>query len=273
MPVADLPRVQRRRRRARRLGRGDVDRHGVRARRARARRRRGCPTRLRVFLLTLVVVDDLVALLVIAVAYTEHLSFVALAIALALFGVLAGAALAPRRGAAPAYVVLGVGDLARDASSRASTRSIAGLAIGLATTAYPPARADLERGDRAAPARSASSRRRSSPARPGSGWRPRSRPTSACRRCCHPWTSYVIVPLFALANAGITSTASLLRDARHARRSRSASSSATSSASRSGSSARPGSPTRSAGRLRPPVGWPRSPAAARSPASGSRSRC
>jgi Na+/H+ antiporter NhaA len=41
--------------------------------------------RLRVFLLTLAVVDDLGALLVIAFAYTEHVSLVALAAALALF--------------------------------------------------------------------------------------------------------------------------------------------------------------------------------------------
>src|SRR5579872_6306076 len=45
-------------------------------------------TRLRVFLLTLSVVDDLCALGVIAVVYTAHVSFVALAIAVGLFGVL-----------------------------------------------------------------------------------------------------------------------------------------------------------------------------------------
>ena len=60
VPVADLPGVQRRRRRRARLGRGDVDRHRVRARRcSRWSAPRG-PTRLRVFLLTLAVVDDLV---------------------------------------------------------------------------------------------------------------------------------------------------------------------------------------------------------------------
>src|ERR1700689_1211798 len=47
-------------------------------------------TRLRVFLLTLAVVDDLGALLVIATAYTTHVSPLALAIALGLFAVLVG---------------------------------------------------------------------------------------------------------------------------------------------------------------------------------------
>ena len=75
----DLPGVQRRRPRRARLGRGDVDRHGVRARGARPGRLGG--TRLHVFLLTLAVVDDLVALLVIATAYTNHVSFVPLAVA------------------------------------------------------------------------------------------------------------------------------------------------------------------------------------------------
>ncbi|MGH9262040.1 MAG: Na+/H+ antiporter NhaA, partial [Acidimicrobiales bacterium] len=45
----------------------------------------GATPRVRTFLLTLVIVDDIVALLVIALAYTEDLSFTALAVAVALF--------------------------------------------------------------------------------------------------------------------------------------------------------------------------------------------
>ena len=72
VPVADLPGVN--------AGGGAAHGWGIamstdtalRARRAGAGRRRGCPTRLRVFLLTVVVVDDLVALVVIAIVYTDH---------------------------------------------------------------------------------------------------------------------------------------------------------------------------------------------------------
>src|SRR6201993_3163402 len=52
-------------------------------------------TRIRVFLLTLAVADDLMALVVIATVYTTHVSVLALGIAVALFGVLVGLRYAP----------------------------------------------------------------------------------------------------------------------------------------------------------------------------------
>src|SRR3954469_7761376 len=52
-------------------------------------------TRLRVAMLTIAVFDDLVALTVIAVFYTEHVSSTPLAIAVALFGVLLALRWAP----------------------------------------------------------------------------------------------------------------------------------------------------------------------------------
>ena len=57
-------------------------------------------TRLRVFLLSFAIVDDLVALVVIATVYTKHVSMTALLVAIALFGAAARAALRPRSGAA-----------------------------------------------------------------------------------------------------------------------------------------------------------------------------
>jgi len=64
-------------------------------------------------------------------------------------------------------------------------------------------------------------------------------PNERLQHGLHPWTSYVIVPLFALANAGVHVTGRCC-ETPPARRSRSASSWATSSASRWASRARRG---------------------------------
>ena len=91
----------------------------------------------------------------------------------------------------------------------ASIRSIVGVLVGLLAFAYRP-RAWTSSARAISSGSSASSRRRSSrvSARPGSPRR--SRRTSASQQLYHPWTSYVIVPLFALANAGIAISGSFL---------------------------------------------------------------
>src|SRR3954452_4632118 len=66
-------------------------------------------TRLRVFLLTLAVVDDLIALLVIATVYTEDVSMGPLLIAAALFGLLIALRFAPATGRRRAAAVIGAG--------------------------------------------------------------------------------------------------------------------------------------------------------------------
>jgi Na+/H+ antiporter NhaA len=161
---------------------------------------RGRAIRMRVFLLTLVVIDDLAALLIIAVAYTDRISFTALAIALVLFGVLIGLRYAgPWRG--PAAIGVGIGIWLALLKSGIDP-VIAGLAIGLVTSAYPPGRGDLERSTELA--RSF----REQPT-PELAYSARSSLTSAIslnerlQFRLHPWTSQVVVPLFALANAGI----------------------------------------------------------------------
>ena len=78
-------------------------------------------TRLRVFLLTLAVVDDLCALLVIATVYSERVSLTALAVAIGLFGVLVGPALRAGRALGRAAVVV-ASRSGSPCSSRASTR-------------------------------------------------------------------------------------------------------------------------------------------------------
>src|SRR3712207_3540335 len=101
-------------------------------------------TRLRVRLLTIIVFDDLVALLVIATVYTEAVDIAALAVALLLFAALAALRFAPVTWRGPVALVLGVAVWFALHESGIDP-VIAGLAVGLITSAYPPARADLER--------------------------------------------------------------------------------------------------------------------------------
>jgi Na+/H+ antiporter NhaA len=167
-------------------------------------------TRLRVFLLTLAVVDDLGALLVIAIVYTAHVSLLALAIAAALFGVLLALRYAPQwRG--PVSVTVGVGVWIAMFESGIDP-VISGLAIGLATSAYPPSREDLER----ATVLARSFREQPTPELARSaqqGVASAISPNERLQYGLHPWTGYVIVPLFALANAGVHVTGGLLESA------------------------------------------------------------
>jgi Na+/H+ antiporter NhaA len=167
-------------------------------------------TRLRVFLLTLAVVDDLGALVVIATAYTKHLSLPALAVAFGLFAVLLSLRFAPawRR---QVSVLVGVALWVAMFKSGIDP-VIAGLAAGLATSAFPPSRENLER----ATELTRSFREQPTPELARTAQRGVLSAISLNERLqyeLHPWTSYVVVPLFALANAGIHVTGSLLGDA------------------------------------------------------------
>ena len=167
-------------------------------------------TRLRVFLLTLAVVDDVCALLVIATVYTTHVSVMALVIAIALFGVLLALRYAPewRR---QVSVIVAVGLWVALFESGVDP-VISGLAVGLATSAYPPSREDLERATLLA----RSFREQPTPELARSARAGLMSAISANERIqygLHPWTGYVVVPLFALANAGVHVSAGLLEDA------------------------------------------------------------
>jgi len=200
-------------------------------------------TRLRVFLLTLAVVDDLGALLVIATAYTKHISRCGtLLVALGLFALLL---LALRF--APAWrrqVSVFVGVALWVAMFKSGIDPvIAGLAVGLVTSAYPPSAREPRARDGADPARS---REQPSPELARSAQLSVLSAISLNERLqyeLHPWTSYVIVPLFALANAGIHVTAGhAARRCDHLPDHAGGSRSGMSSASRSASSAPPGLP-------------------------------
>jgi Na+/H+ antiporter NhaA len=163
--------------------------------------------RIRVFLLTLAVVDDLAALVVIATVYTTHVSLLALSVAVALFGVLVALRYAPFGRAA---ISVGVGVAIWVAMFKSGIDPvISGLAIGLGTSAYPPSREDLER----ATALTREFREQPTPELARSAQQSLLSAISPNERVqyeLHPWTSYVIVPLFALANAGIHMTSTLL---------------------------------------------------------------
>ncbi|MGZ4397592.1 MAG: Na+/H+ antiporter NhaA [Gaiellaceae bacterium] len=158
------------------------------------------PDRLRSFVLTLVVIDDLVALVVIATVYTGSLAPRALLAAIALF---ACVLLARRLGVSQvlAYLALGVAIWVALLKSGVDP-VVTGLAMGLLTYAYSPARGDLERASdlfRLFREQPTAELARSARAGVESAISPNAR----LQHLFHPWTSYAIVPLFALANAGI----------------------------------------------------------------------
>jgi Na+/H+ antiporter NhaA len=161
---------------------------------------RGVPDQVRIFLLTVFIVDDLAALIVIAVVYSDDIAVMPLAVAILAFAAMLGIrALKVRRGwfYVPFALVIWAALLASGVDP-----VVAGLAIGLTATAYTPARGDLEQASglfklfREQPtaelARSASV-----------GLVRTLSPNDRLQRIYHPWSSYVIVPLFGLANAGI----------------------------------------------------------------------
>jgi Na+/H+ antiporter NhaA len=171
---------------------------------------RDVPDRVRTFLLTVFVVDDLVALLVIAVVYADGVSVRYVALAAALFGLFL-LVMRLRLGTPASLVVIGFAVWASLLGSGIEP-VVAGLAIGLVAPAYTPAREDLEE------ASGLFRRFREEPtpdlARSAVvGLRRTLSPNDRLQRFFHPWTSYVVVPLFALANAGIAIDGSFLNHA------------------------------------------------------------
>jgi len=159
------------------------------------------PDRLRAFMLTVVVVDDIVALVVIATVYTETLRLMPLLVALVFFGVVLVVRSFPVRVVGLVYFVLGAGAWVGLLKSGVEPIVI-GLAMGLLAYAYPAPRSSLER---------ATERFREFREQPtadlarmaGVELRSATSVNERLQQLLHPWTSYAIVPLFALANAGI----------------------------------------------------------------------
>ena len=166
-------------------------------------------TRVRVQMLTLAIVDDLVALIVIAVAYTEHVRFGPLLIAVAFFLVFAVALRQiPARLLAPTAALFTAAIWVALHSSGIDPL-ISGLAVGLLISAYQPMRQDLE----AVVERVRSFREQPTPELARSAQRgvvSAISPNERIQYGLHPWTSFVIVPLFAIANTGVRIDGDLL---------------------------------------------------------------
>lgn len=161
---------------------------------------RACSHQLRVFLLAMAVVDDVGALSVIAIFYTEdlHLGFLALAaMGVALMFLLRW--LKVWRG--PAYLVLAIASWVMLYLSGVHATML-GVAIALITPAYRTRRNEVAEAARR-------TRAYLQHTQPGYAHAARlaierSVPVGErLQQLWQPWTAYVIVPLFALANAGV----------------------------------------------------------------------
>jgi Na+/H+ antiporter NhaA len=168
---------------------------------------RRLPDRVRTYLLTFSVVDDLAGIAIIAIVYSERIRVAPL---LTGIGFLAIVALIRARGVryGPAYALIGIAAWVAFFKSGVDP-VVVGLVMGLMSYAYPATRASLEQ---------ASEAFRSFREQPTAELAQSARdvvrvaisPNERLAQLYHPWSSYVIVPLFALANSGIVLNASFL---------------------------------------------------------------
>jgi Na+/H+ antiporter NhaA len=168
---------------------------------------RRLPDRVRTYLLTFSVVDDLAGIAVIAIAYSGRIDVIPL-----LFGVgfLAVVLVIRARGVGygPAYLLIGIAAWVAFLKSGVDP-IVVGLVMGLLTYAYSATRASLEQASEAFRMfREQPTAELAATAR--AGVRTAISPNDRLSQLYHPWSSYVIVPLFALANAGIVLNAGFL---------------------------------------------------------------
>ena len=168
------------------------------------------PPQLRVFLVALAIADDVGALTVIALFYTDDLALVPLALAALGFALMIALRwLNVWRG--PGYLVLGVAAWVALYLSGVHP-TLLGVAVALATPAYAPRRSEVDEFARRARAYLQS---------PNPEYADAARlsiarsvpPGERLQQLWGPWSTCVFVPLFALANAGVPLTAETLRAA------------------------------------------------------------
>lgn len=166
------------------------------------------PQSLRLFLLSLAIFDDIGAILVVAIGYGEALNWIALGLVGLGLAIVAGIARLGIRSIPVYFTIGGCIWLALDASGVHAT--LAGVILGLMTPArswvsdrrlhaifdrviaYPPG--DHWSGDKAA---------RHDLHQAGVAAREALSPIERLEFALHPWVAFAIMPLFALANAGV----------------------------------------------------------------------
>lgn len=164
------------------------------------------PSGLRALLLGLAVVDDIGAIVVIAVFYSSGVAFGWLAVAA---GALVATVAARRLGVNQLAVYLAIGALMWFALHEAGVHpTLAGVTMGLLAPTTPRRSVDLvdveELADLSTVEHARTTSRMARESVSTVEW---------LEHVLHPWTGYLIVPVFALANAGVEISGDMLRDA------------------------------------------------------------
>jgi NhaA family Na+:H+ antiporter len=168
---------------------------------------RRAPAGMKAFLLALAIVDDLGSIVVIALFYAGSVEWLALGVAAVVVALIVTLRRIEVR-AATAYVVLGI--LLWVALQRSgATPTLAGVAVGLLMPAIAPHRPKAV----SAEAHRIADETTDDPEPPDAdapqwlrlAWLSREAvsPLARAERLLHPWTSLAVLPLFALANAGV----------------------------------------------------------------------
>jgi Na+:H+ antiporter, NhaA family len=178
---------------------------------------RRIPTGLRAFVLALAIIDDLGSIVVVALFYSTGIDWSAVGVA----AVLGAATIGLRRiqvRAIPAYLFLGVGMwIALHGSGISPT--LAGVALGFLTpaTAFQRPRAVSQEAHRVA---DETVDEPEPPDADAAQWlylaelsKEAVSPLTRLETVLHHWTSFLVLPLFALANAGVLLSASALAEA------------------------------------------------------------
>jgi NhaA family Na+:H+ antiporter len=169
-----------------------------------------CPDQLRLFLLTLAIVDDIGAILVMAVFYTDHVQTAALLVAAGLVVVLAVLRWARIWQLTP-YLLVGLALWGAVYASGVHP-TLAGVLVGLL---IPAARVDPEQRERLRfYGRAAIERADPTKARLAvSAARATVPANDRLQLALHPTSAFVVIPLFGLANAGVRLDGDTLRTA------------------------------------------------------------